>query len=139
LIVSPTNSRGDKTITASFTSNTLATSRVATIVISGSGKSDSVTVTQDGYVSAPSLYELNITIYPNPVKDNLFIKFNDAILSDISISLVDVSGRLIIQRNFKHIDLDKEETLDLSSIKSGIYFIEIRSEKVSRVYKIIKE
>jgi len=60
-------------------------------------------------------------------------------LTDISISLVDVSGRCIIQREFDHIDLNEEQVLDLSSIKSGLYFLEIRSEKNSRVYKIIKE
>jgi hypothetical protein len=43
-------------------------------------------------------------------------------------------GRFIIKRNFEHIDLDEKETLDLSFMKSGLYFIEIRSEKNGRVY-----
>jgi hypothetical protein len=81
----------------------------------------------------------NLIIYPNPVKDNLIIKFNDATLSDITISIVDISGRSIVKRSFENIGLNAERTLDLSFIKSGIYFLEIRGEKNSRVYKIIKE
>jgi hypothetical protein len=81
----------------------------------------------------------NLSVYPNPVKDNLFIKFNDAILSDITISVVDVSGRSIIERNFDHIDFNAEQTLDFSSIKSGLYFLEIRGEKNHWVYKVIKD
>ena len=65
--------------------------------------------------------------------------FNDAISSDITISVVDVSGRSVIERNFDHTDLNAEQTLDLSFMKSGLYFLEIRSEKDSSVYKIIKE
>jgi len=60
-------------------------------------------------------------------------------LSDVTISVVDVYGRSIIKRNFEHNDLNEEQTLDLSFIKSGIYFLEIRSENNSRVFKIIKE
>jgi ligand-binding sensor domain-containing protein len=101
--------------------------------------SQSVTVTQDGIESVPSLYNSKVTVYPNPVKDNLLIKFDDATLSDITISIVDVYGRSIIERNFEHVDLNSEQTLDLSSMKSGLYFLEIRSEKGNRVYKIIKE
>jgi ligand-binding sensor domain-containing protein len=142
LILNPTNGSGNVAIIASYTANTLATSRVATITISGTGvNSDSVTVTQSGnpFISVPSLYALAVTIYPDPVKDNLYIKFDDASLTDILISLVDVCGRRIIQREFEHIDLDEEQVLDLSFFKSGIYFMEIRSERNSRVYKIIKE
>jgi ligand-binding sensor domain-containing protein len=131
-----------KIITASFTADTLTSPRIATIIVSGTGvPSDTVTVTQSGILpdSSPSLYDLKATIYPNPVKDNLFIKINDATLTDITISVVDVSGRSLIKRNFEHIDLDAEKTLDFSFMKSGLYFLEIRSEKNSRVYKIVKE
>jgi len=129
-------------IIANFIENTSTSSRVATITISGQNiNSQSVTITQSGnpFISVPSFYDLKVTIYPNPVKDYLFIKFDNSILSDISISIVDVSGRVIIKRNFENIYLDAEETLDLSFMKSGLYFIEIKSEKNSKVYKIIKE
>jgi hypothetical protein len=140
--VSPISGNDNGSIILTFTANTMGSSRVATITISGTGvNSQIVTVTQSGnpYVFVPSLIDLKVTIYPNPVKDYLFIKFDDATLTDISVSVIDVSARRIIQRNFENIDLNKEQILDLSSIKSGIYFLEIRSEKNSRVYKIIKE
>jgi ligand-binding sensor domain-containing protein len=140
LTLSRTSLGTSATIIAKFTENTSSSPRVATITIYGPGiNTQYVNVTQSGYTFVPSLYDLNVTIYPNPIKDYLFIKFDDATLTDISISVVDVSGRFIIKRNFEHIDLDEEKTLDLSFMKSGLYFLEIRSEKNSRVYKIIKE
>jgi ligand-binding sensor domain-containing protein len=139
LTVSPISGNGDGTITVSYTANILATSRVATITISGTGaNSQSVTVTQL-ITSDPSLDDLKVTIYPNPVKDYIFIKLDDKTLTDIIVSVFDALGRSIIDRNFEHIDLDEEETLDLSFMKSGLYFLEIRSERNSKVYKIIKE
>ena len=81
----------------------------------------------------------NLSVYPYPIKDYLFIKFNDAISSDITISVVDVFGTSVIERNFDHTDLNAEQTLDFSFLKSGLYLLDIISEKNRMVYKIIKE
>jgi sugar lactone lactonase YvrE len=140
LTVSSSSGIGNYTITINLEANYSTSPRVATITISGKGvDSQTITVTQAGFVSAPSLYDLNVTIYPNPVEDYLFIEFDDKTLTDIKVSVVDILGRSLIDRNFEHIDLDAEETLDLSFMKSGLYFLEIRSERNSKVYKIIKE
>jgi len=137
----PLSGSGNATITATYTANTLTTPRVGTITISGTGvSSQSSRVTQSESVDIVTVFsEPKITIYPNPTKDHLYLKFDQNILTDISISIVDISGKDIFITNYKHIDLDNEKTLDLSFMKSGFYFLKIRNGKKNLVYKIIKE
>ncbi len=75
--------------------------------------------------------ESNIFIYPNPAKNIIFISGN---LSDIrSIDVYSSLGQhlQIIETNFNKIDLSK--------LKSGIYFIVFRTNNSSKTCKIIKE
>ncbi|WP_040757132.1 T9SS type A sorting domain-containing protein [Winogradskyella psychrotolerans] len=74
------------------------------------------------------LSELNI--YPNPVSDNLFIsKPNSEVLD---VVLYDIYGNSVLQQ--KTIG----ESVDVSILTEGIYFIEISSENGRRIQKIIK-
>lgn len=62
-----------------------------------------------------------ITIYPNPANDKLFIKSN-AINQDQKISyfILDVFGRTILESKS-----DISESIDISALSDGIYFIRI--------------
>ena len=69
----------------------------------------------------------------------LYIKSEQTILTNTSISVFDIFGRKVYTANYKHINLDKEKILNLSVIKSGVYFLTINNEKVNCTYIIIKE
>jgi len=140
LTISPTSSSGNGTITATFTNNQLKIPRVATIIISGIGAiPQSITVIQSEPTTVNLLYDLNATIYPNPTKDKIIIKFNGSMVSDISISVIDELGRFYYYKEYKEINLEKEEPIDLSSLKNGLYFVIIKSTNTNKMYKIIKE
>jgi len=73
-------------------------------------------------------------VYPNPTSGLIHLDlFN---LQDVSVKVIDTSGRLIYSE-------DKissyNPTIDLIAQQSGFYFIEIFSENKSRVYKVIKQ
>ncbi|EPR72614.1 hypothetical protein ADIWIN_2399 [Winogradskyella psychrotolerans RS-3] len=71
-----------------------------------------------------------MNIYPNPVSDNLFIsKPNSEVLD---VVLYDIYGNSVLQQ--KTIG----ESVDVSILTEGIYFIEISSENGRRIQKIIK-
>ena len=67
-------------------------------------------------------------IYPNPVTD--FIYFKDKL--DF-IKIYDLKGNLIIQS-----DVSNLENLDISSLKSGVYFANIQVGNKWRMEKIMK-
>ena len=77
--------------------------------------------------------ELGCNIYPNPVNDRLHIE-TEAEIEEISI--FDVFGRAIVAESQSH--KDTKTSVDLSDLKSGIYFVKIYTEKGNIVKRIIK-
>lgn len=71
------------------------------------------------------------TAYPNPTKDNLFIKAAD-VLDEISV--YSVLGNLV-----KNVKVGATKyNLDMSSFNKGLYFVKIKNEKGVASKKIIK-
>lgn len=84
--------------------------------------------------STTSIEELDnskFTIYPNPVKDIVTISIASKTVIN-TINLYSATGKLV-----KEIQLPKNQ-IDLSNLKSGIYFIEIISDKQKVVKKLLK-
>ena len=73
--------------------------------------------------------ENDLTIFPNPVENNINIEIEEEIFS---VSVINIYGKSI----FKQINSNK--TVDVSDLVSGVYLvkIELENEIVSR--KIIK-
>ena len=69
----------------------------------------------------------SIRIYPNPVKDILFIDIGSNELENYEISLLDLSGKII-----KTVNNSPNKSLlsiDISGINAGFYLIKIHSDK----------
>lgn len=82
---------------------------------------------------ANNLNAEDITLYPNPAKDKLFIN-NNGERSINNASIYDISGRLLIQFNLNSTNSNE---LDISSLSSGNYMIVIKSETDQISKKII--
>lgn len=83
---------------------------------------------------ATSIYELESTtfkLFPNPVISNLTIKSKDNIKYQ-NISIYDVFARKVKEFQFK-------ETMDVSELNSGLYWMIIESEKKSYRVTFIKQ
>lgn len=72
--------------------------------------------------------------YPNPIRENLTVEW-EGNRQPVSLSVLDVAGRSLLQ-----VTRRTEETradLDLSSLKSGIYFLKTESGSHNQVTKIL--
>jgi hypothetical protein len=77
----------------------------------------------------------NISIYPNPAKDQITIS-TAASLKNASVSIFDMTGRLVHEKN----NLEgKSNVIDISNYDSGIYFFEINQSNEFIRAKVIKE
>ncbi len=74
----------------------------------------------------------NVSVYPNPAKNQLTIRAQDNIQS---VQLYDVSGRLIRASA----EAQSQAYLDLSQESAGIYFVKITTQQGSKTEKIIKQ
>ena len=68
--------------------------------------------------------ELNVVVYPNPVKENLNIRFNTAITTDGSIEIYGIMGNLVYTSVINK--GTSELQLNVKGINSGLYFYTIR-------------
>ena len=76
----------------------------------------------------------SLRIYPNPVLDRLYIETQTQALT---IEIYDVFGKV---QNLKNSETQKlRNSIDVSSLKSGIYFVKINTEKGNIVKRIIKD
>lgn len=90
----------------------------------------SLAVSEDGNA------EKNISLYPNPVKDILFVDFNQEKFSNSTYQLYDAQGKLIKNGNFSQ----KKNELNFSMLPASVYIIRIFSDnKMVKTFKIIKK
>ncbi len=72
-----------------------------------------------------------LSVYPNPVKNNLFIELDNQEL--ISIKIIDFSGKTIKTIN------GNANTVNVSDLTKGIYFLQVQTENGLLNSKFIKE
>ncbi|MCO6495911.1 MAG: T9SS type A sorting domain-containing protein [Bacteroidetes bacterium] len=77
----------------------------------------------------------NIIVYPNPASNFVNIKFDNSATGNKVIVIKDLSGRTIESFNTDENNLN----ISLSSYQSGIYIVNIASEKANTVIKLVKE
>lgn len=78
--------------------------------------------------------EDEIIIYPNPTSSIVTVKTPN-LKGNILLSIYNSSGQNIYSQGVNQDDLK----LDFSSFNSGIYMIHITSEKMNKLFKIVKE
>lgn len=79
---------------------------------------------------------LTFSVYPSPAKDNITISI-DKPEEDCVVSVLDNIGRSLISTKMSK--SEKQTTLNVSSLTSGVYFIRLYSNKNSYVQKFVKE
>jgi hypothetical protein len=75
-----------------------------------------------------------ISIYPNPTKGVLIIEAN-LIKTPFDITILDAQGKIIMS---ERCDSDLKE-MNISSLKTGIYFVKINNDSINRTVRIVKQ
>jgi hypothetical protein len=73
----------------------------------------------------------NIVVYPNPTESSLSFK-SKTDLTNEKVSVYSTNGQLLVEKN-----INSNNTIDLSELSTGIYLIQLSSDK-SKSFKIIK-
>lgn len=96
------------------------------------------TMYTSGYESSSNTEDLpedNITIYPNPTKNELNISLVTS-YELINIKLYTVTGVEMLNENYYN---KKQIKLSLNELTSGVYFIKVFTGAEQKVFKILKE
>jgi hypothetical protein len=73
-----------------------------------------------------------LTIYPNPVKDQLQIK-SDQNLDGAIYSVFDINGKLVLSNTLR------SNSVDVSSISTGNYVLNIALDGINQSQKFVKQ
>ncbi len=75
--------------------------------------------------------DVKVVFYPNPVKDNLSVKFGNK--GDHTVTIYNIIGEKIVEKTGIDTDLIK---IDLSDLQKGMYFIsyEVSSKVVTKTF-----
>ncbi|MFK7749518.1 MAG: T9SS type A sorting domain-containing protein [Kordia sp.] len=112
------------------------------IIDEGNGRKKLTITTPEGNIAVHGNYILsikkfdqkNIVMYPNPVKKELYFNFKG--LSVEKINILSVVGSSIFETKISH----QENNLDLSFLKSGIYFMKTTYKDGDRIVsRFVKE
>jgi uncharacterized repeat protein (TIGR01451 family) len=69
--------------------------------------------------------ENNITMYPNPAKNQVTVSLNNTNEVIATVSVVDILGKQVIRLNKVN---EVTKSIDLSTLNAGIYFLEIETQ-----------
>jgi hypothetical protein len=76
-------------------------------------------------------------VFPNPSTDYLYIEFDDGISGDITLELINASGKQVLARNISIRLSNQKEKLDLAGFSKGTYYLKVIMDKQVAIYKVI--
>ncbi len=71
----------------------------------------------------------NISVFPNPANDIIFLTLDKNQTSDYQINIMNLSGKVIIQKQVKSVS---EYSINIESLDNGIYIIECKGKNIYR-------
>lgn len=82
----------------------------------------------------------NFILFPNPANDILKIKmFNDISAKNVSYRILNVNGAEVQNKNLDTVSANHVETVNISSLTPGLYFIELNIDGIKSVKKLVKQ
>jgi hypothetical protein len=76
-------------------------------------------------------------VFPNPTKNILYLKSNSNANATTNISIVDVSGKMVLNENTS-LQGKNLQTIDLSELPRGVYFLLLTRDNIRINKKVIK-
>lgn len=78
----------------------------------------------------------NITYFPNPVKEIVYINIDEEVQSEIEVKVINTTAKVMLKESF---NADKQISLDVKNLPKGMYILEIKMGNKYAVKKFIKE
>lgn len=87
-------------------------------------------------VNEISLNNKKMELIPNPANNYLDIAFNDKLYGNLDIKIIDITGRIVLKKNFEY---KPEIIVDIKNLNTGIYYIYIKSREKILFDKFLKK
>ena len=82
---------------------------------------------------------VNWTVYPNPTTDKVQVKLGQQITGEVTVDLMDASGKTIEHLSIQKTTDEVTQVLALEHLNRGLYFIHVSAQGLKEVKKVIKQ
>jgi hypothetical protein len=81
--------------------------------------------------------DVSITVFPNPVNNRIYMRSSEDFAGYIEI--INQFGQVVYSSQFESVNLFESQGIDIEGFSSGLYFVQIKSDKGEFVQKIVKQ
>lgn len=83
-------------------------------------------------VGIDDLETISMQVYPNPSNDFISLNFDNDLQDNLSVSLINTIGQVVLTT-------DKTENIDISSLKAGVYIMQLKTTNKVGTARIVKK
>ncbi len=81
----------------------------------------------------------DLKVYPNPINQFVTIAYNSTSENRLKVELIDLTGKKIMTKEYSGGNLKREETINVSELRNGNYYIVVNQGNKRAVMPVIKE
>ena len=96
---------------------------------------DKVTALEDDLAEVSEVFRL----YPNPTAQQLKFALKNELYGEVQLRVVNLMGQVQLERTLDKYQTVVEETLDLTGLGTGIYFVEVIQDQYRSVQRLAKQ
>ncbi len=109
------------------------------VTLNGCTGTDAIIVTVVLGIQESHLWNGLITVYPNPAKDKINIQAESKKDINAVLNICDVAGQILIQKDIQIQSGLNIQTIDLSQLAKGMYFLTLRSAENVITFNLLVE
>jgi hypothetical protein len=80
-----------------------------------------------------------ISLFPNPTSNQLFVRANSVVEGSLQISFTDLAGRLVQQNSYQNLVAGSQQSINISALSKGVYFVKIKTAKTEYIQRVLIE
>lgn len=102
-------------------------------------------IDKDGKYTYSAIRSINntnsfdVTLYPNPVKNNLILNFSSEKVMDLQIEIVSTEGKLVLSKKIQIAQGESKQTINTASLNAGNYFLKCSSAEGEVALRFVKQ
>ena len=77
-------------------------------------------------------------LFPNPAIDDLNISLSNLNLGSYTMTIIDLTGNVVLEKEYKAISSELDEKIDVSNLSNGLYFVNISNGSDLKQTKFVK-
>jgi len=82
---------------------------------------------------------IDLSLYPNPTRGEVNVRFNTVSMNPATIHVMDVTGRLIVNQTIVPTEGENEVRVDLTGNTAGVYLLRFMQGDINRTVKVVVE